>query len=90
MIILDANYVLRFLLKDNSEMYIISRDCIINNDCTIPSEVLAEVVFILLKVYKVTKSDITEILVKFLNFKTILMDSKYIMIQSLEIFSHKI
>jgi len=89
MILLDANYILRFLLKDNNEMYTISKDCITNNNCIIPNEVLAEVVFVLLKVYKVTKNDITEILVEFLNFKNILMDSKYIIIEALEIFSHK-
>ena len=35
MILLDANYILRFLLKDNLEMYEISNDCIVNNDCTL-------------------------------------------------------
>lgn len=28
MILLDANYILRFLLKDNDEMYEISKDII--------------------------------------------------------------
>lgn len=27
MILLDANYILRFLLKDNLEMYEISKEC---------------------------------------------------------------
>ncbi len=44
MILLDANYILRFLLKDNLEMFEIAKDCIVNNKCLIPNEVLAEVV----------------------------------------------
>jgi len=89
MILLDANYILRFLLKDNDEMYGISKDCIVYNDCTIPIEVLAEVVFVLLKVYDVTKKDIAKILVEFLKYENILIDSKYMIIQALEIFSDK-
>ncbi|MEA3498459.1 MAG: hypothetical protein U9R16_05300 [Campylobacterota bacterium] len=54
----NANYILRFLLKDNLEMYDISKEYVVNNNCTISSEVLAEVVFVLLKVYKVEKEDI--------------------------------
>ena len=89
MILLDANYILRFLIKDNDEMYEISKDCIVYNDCTIPIEVLAEVVFVLLKVYSVTKKEITKILVEFLKYENILIDSKYMIIQALEIFSDK-
>ena len=52
MIILDTNYILRFLIKDNEEMYYEARNAIKNNDCFIDNEVLAEVIFVLLKVYK--------------------------------------
>jgi hypothetical protein len=41
-----VNYILRFLLKDNLEMYEISKECIVNNQCEISNEVLAEVVFV--------------------------------------------
>jgi predicted nucleic-acid-binding protein len=89
MILLDANYILRFLLKDNLEMYEISKDCIVNNNCTIPSEVLAEVVFVLLKVYKVKKQDITKSIVDILNYDSIVMNDKNNIIKSLEIFEDK-
>jgi predicted nucleic-acid-binding protein len=55
MIVLDTNYILRFLIKDNEEMYYEARNVIKNNDCFIDNEVLAEVVFVLLKVYKTSK-----------------------------------
>jgi predicted nucleic-acid-binding protein len=89
MILLDANYILRFLLKDNLEMYEISKDCIVNNNCTISSEVLAEVVFVLLKVYNVTKKDITNSLINILEYNNIIMNDKNIIIQSLEIFENR-
>ncbi|MEA3498187.1 MAG: PIN domain-containing protein [Campylobacterota bacterium] len=89
MILLDANYILRFLLKDNLEMYNISKECIVNNNCTISSEVLAEVVFVLLKVYKVEKEDISKSLVDILRHDSIVMNDKNTIIKSLEIFENK-
>ena len=89
MILLDANYILRFLLNDNEQMYKISKECIVDNNCTIPNEVLAEVVFVLLKVYKVEKQDISKSLIEFLNYDNIIMYDKNIIIKSLEIFEIK-
>jgi len=89
MILLDANYILRFLLKDNLEMYNIAEECIINNECYINNEVMAEVVFVLLKVYKVSKVDIEKTIVAFLNYKNIQMLSKQSMIDTLHIFGSK-
>ena len=89
MILLDANYILRFLIKDNENMFEISKKSIINNDCFILNEVLAEVVFVLLKVYKVKKIEITSILVEFLEFDNIFMDTKDEMIKALYLFESK-
>jgi len=86
MILLDANHILRFILNDNSEMYEISKECISNNNCAIPNEVLAKVVFVLLKVYKVSKKDITETLVTFLKFDNIIVSDKESMIKALILF----
>ena len=88
MILLDANYILRFLLKDNLKMYEISKDCMANNNCIISSEVLAEVVFVLLKVYKATKQDISKSLINILEYENIIMNDKNIIINSLEIFEN--
>jgi len=63
MIVLDINYILRFLIKDNDDMYEIAKEAIKNNDCFIDNEVLAEVVFVLMKVYNTSKSDIKNTLV---------------------------
>ncbi len=89
MIILDANYILRFLVKDNLEMYEIAKNCMINNNCLIPNEVLAEVVFVLLKVYHIEKYDISKSLIEILSYNNILLEDKETMIKSLEIFNDK-
>jgi predicted nucleic-acid-binding protein len=89
MIVLDTNYILRFLIKDNDEMYTIAKDAIKNNNCFIDNEVLAEVVFVLLKVYNTSKSDIKNTLVKFLSFENIILNSKSTIIKALELFDEK-
>jgi len=89
MIVLDTNYILRFLTKDNDEMYEIAKNAIKNNDCFIENEVLAEVVFVLMKVYKTSKNDITNVLVKFLSFENIILNNKPTILKALELFDEK-
>ena len=86
MIVLDTNYILRFLLKDNEDMYKISKNTITTNRCFIDNEVLAEVVFVLLKVYQVPKADIRVTLEKFISFENIILNNKNIIINALKIF----
>ena len=85
MILLDTNYILRFLLKDDDEMYEVSKSTIQNNNCFIDNEVLAEVVFVLLKVYKIPKNDISTTLEKFLSLPNITLDSKTTLLSALPI-----
>ena len=89
MIVLDANYILRFLVKDNDKMYEIAKEAIKNNDCFIDNEVLAEVVFVLIKVYNTSKSDIKDTLVRFLSFENIVLHNKPTIIKALELFEEK-
>jgi len=51
MILLDANYILRYLLQDHEEMFLIAKETIHNNGCMVLNEVVAEVVYVLQKVY---------------------------------------
>ena len=89
MIVLDTNYILRFLIKDNEEMYYEARNVIKNNDCFIDNEVLAEVIFVLLKVYKTSKNNIRISLEKFLSLPNIILNSKVTILKALEIFDEK-
>ncbi|CAA6820259.1 MAG: Unknown protein [uncultured Sulfurovum sp.] len=66
MILLDANYILRYLIRDNEEMYLIAEKTILENACMVLNEVVAEVVYILEKVYKVPKDELVDVVVAFL------------------------
>jgi len=89
MIILDANYILRFLLRDNSEMYHIVKDTIRDNECWIDYEVMAEVVFVLQKVYKASRSEIRTSLDHFISLSNISLNNKPIIANALKIFDNK-
>lgn len=51
--IVDANIILRYLLQDAVQFLDQARDKIENHNIFIPNEVIAEVVYVLEKVYKV-------------------------------------
>ena len=60
MLILDANAVLRFLLKDDQKLALMVKDAICSENSLIPVEVMAEVIFVLQKVYKLERKLIAE------------------------------
>lgn len=82
--ILDANAVLRFLLRDNEEQFIQIRTTIQSNNCYVTLEVLAEVCYVLEGVYQVTREDIVSIFRK-LNNDVIVLNAD-ILLRGLEIF----
>jgi len=65
--IVDANVILRYLLADNEELSGQAAQIIDNNKIDIPIEVLCEVVYVLEKVYKAKRKDISGELTDFLN-----------------------
>ena len=62
MILLDANYILRYLLEDHPDMYTKAVETIENLECLIPGEVLAEVVYVLTGYYKVPRDETAQTL----------------------------
>ncbi len=89
MIYLDTNYILRFLLQDNEEMYRIAKDAIVNKRCYIGNEVLAEVVFVLQKVYQVSGQEIRDVLENLISFDNIILEDRKIALEALDIFDKK-
>ncbi len=76
MIVLDANYILRYLLRDNEEMYFMAEETIVNNACMVLNEVVAEVVYVLEKVYRVPKLELVDAVSSFLSKANITMIAK--------------
>jgi len=66
MIVLDTNAVLRFLLCDNVEKATFVRDTMEQEVCLVPTEVLAEAVYVLAKSYEIERPVIQQTLLDFL------------------------
>jgi predicted nucleic-acid-binding protein len=58
--ILDANAVLRFLIGDIEEQALATKKKIVLTVCLIPTEVIAEVVYVLNGVYGISRKEIAE------------------------------
>ena len=60
MLLIDANAVLRYMLNDNIDMADKVRDLIAESIVTVRCEVLAEIVYVLNKVYLLPRNEIAE------------------------------
>ncbi|MGC8735013.1 MAG: PIN domain-containing protein [bacterium] len=90
-IIIDTNVVLRYLLKDHQEFYAKSEELFksaISGKAKlyILQSVVAEVVYVLLKLYKVDKDTIVDTLLKLLSLKGVEVQDYEQTMSALEIF----
>lgn len=76
--IIDANYILRYLLCDNKEQNQIAKNVIENEDVLILNEVLAEVCYVLEKVYEVPKQEISQLITELIAFDNITTNQELI------------
>ena len=67
MVLFDTNAVLRYILQDNLEMAEVVEQQMANFYCCVPVEVIAEVVYVLSKVYKVERKIISQIITDITN-----------------------
>ena len=87
MIVLDANYILRYLLDDNKEMFVVAKETIQSEPCLVLNEVIAEVVYVLSGVYKVPKKLIAKTLSDFIMLENLTMhEAKNSLINALHIY----
>ncbi|SMO44195.1 PIN domain-containing protein [Gracilimonas mengyeensis] len=84
--IVDANIILRYLLKDHEKFYTKSQQIIEKNEVHIPAEVVAEIVYVLEKVYKVPKIKISEALLELFTYTNISTPDTPVLIESLKIY----
>jgi predicted nucleic-acid-binding protein len=85
--IVDANIILRYLLQDATQFIDQARDKIENYNIFIPNEVIAEVVYVLEKVYKVDRPLIYDSLQNLLSYDNITTHDKSILVESLKVYS---
>ncbi|MCP5061885.1 MAG: type II toxin-antitoxin system VapC family toxin [Ignavibacteriae bacterium] len=73
---LDANVILRYLLKDNQLLFEKAVDIIENNEVLLTNVIIAEIVYVLEKVYKIPKNKICLVLTEFFDNKSIIISEK--------------
>jgi predicted nucleic-acid-binding protein len=86
MIIVDANIVLRYLLQDDIELAEKATQIIENNAVFLPFEVVAEIVYVLEKVYQVERGDICLSLKELIESENISTYDSDVLVKALEIF----
>jgi predicted nucleic-acid-binding protein len=85
--IIGANYILRYLLKDIEDQYLRATSIIENHNVFIPGEIIAEVVYVLQKVYQVPDETIMNTLLHLFEYPTITFNEPDIIKNALSIFA---
>lgn len=87
--IVDANIVLRYLLNDHERFYPRSKKIIEQKELYIPTEVIAEIVYVLEKVYEVPRNKISESLTVLFNYPNIKISDLQVIYESLSIYKRE-
>ena len=90
MMVLDTNYILRYLLDDNHEMHLVAKNVIHSNACLVLNEVIAEVIYVLKGVYDTPKDRIVKSLSNFIKAANLSMhEPKSVLLEALKIYESK-
>jgi predicted nucleic-acid-binding protein len=87
--IVDANIVLRYLLNDTKDLADKATEILENNVVFIPNEVMAEIVYVLEKVYKVERKVIYSSLIELLEYKNIEVSDFSLINEALSVYSER-
>ncbi|HFU76573.1 MAG TPA: type II toxin-antitoxin system VapC family toxin [Arcobacter sp.] len=93
-VLLDANVIIRFLTRDHEEHYLKSVEVFKSiesgeTEALLMDFILAEVVYVLKKIYKHEKEDISSALKKLLLYKHLYTDNKIVTFEALDIYVKK-
>ena len=86
--ILDANMVLRFLVRDNEEMAQKVIDLLDTESCLFTNEVAAEVVYVLGGTYKLSRADISKAILIFLEVNGVIAAEHEVLSKGLKFFGN--
>jgi predicted nucleic-acid-binding protein len=94
MIILDTSYYIRFLVRDNEKMYEDSTKYFEDLESSLievylPDLILAEIVYVLTKVYELPRFDVATALQSIIAIDALSMDNKSLALTTLELFSRE-
>lgn len=87
--IIDANIALRYLLNDNKEQADNAAELFENKIIFIPTEVVAEIVYVLQKVYKVEKGEICESLSALFSYQNVQVSDDKVIGEALRVYDER-
>jgi len=82
--IIDANIVLRYLIKDDLSLHKKAVEIIDNQNLFLPNEIVAEIVYVLEKVYQIPKKEICNVLTLLFKRENLEFIDKQIILTSLK------
>ncbi len=85
--ICDANIILRYLLEDIPELSEKAAQFIENKEIFIPFEVAAEVVYVLEKVYNISRKELSQAVIDMIHYSNITTVDKKVLEYALNLFS---
>ena len=89
MLLIDANAILRYILYDNADMAKKVCELIEDTKVFVRYEVLAEVVYVLNKVYSMPRNEIAECITKVFQLPNVETESEIVLLLALETYSDK-
>ncbi len=90
MVYLDANVILRYLLADDDDQHIISKNIIEgSNDIFILDGVVVEIVYVLTKTYGIDRKLASDKMVELFEQKRFYFENKTLIMDSLDIFKKR-
>ena len=87
--IVDANIILRYLLDDHEELSDKATEIIENNETVATLEIVCEVVYVLQKVYEVTRLEISNEITALFNEHKIAIDDLQLLVVALVLFAEE-
>lgn len=93
-VLLDANILIRFLVRDHEEHYLKSVEIFRNieegkMEAMLMDFIMAEVVYVLKRIYKYEKKEIASTLKKILLYKHLYTENKLVTFEALELYADK-
>jgi predicted nucleic-acid-binding protein len=87
MVIFDANAILRYILQDNQAMADEVEQQLFDGVCFIPVEVVAEIVYVLSKVYGLKRYVIAQTLTDITDLDNINIAQQHVVLHALDVFA---
>jgi predicted nucleic-acid-binding protein len=87
MVLFDTNVILRYILQDNQEMAQRVEQQLVSDVCFIPVEVVAEMVYVLSKVYSVERKVIAQTIMDITNSDDIMVAQDRVVRHALRVYA---